>query len=234
MRVMAGLWSSYSGTMYSNMTPSEVMFFPNKPFVFSCSLRALVQYGRHAACDDASIIRGLCMASLGHLIGEVMTTSEGVMTTSEGVMTTSDDMSSTAVPLDGVLMKRDGYCCMYCARYCSDAVDAGDRCSRCKVPLVFLHFALLDVVRNWRERLSEGERQRIQFSRLFARNEAVRFVVLDEATASVDTNTQHSLYSMIHNNNITVLSVGHRSSLQQWHSSVVELGLPNGAWRVCE
>jgi ABC-type uncharacterized transport system fused permease/ATPase subunit len=52
------------------------------------------------------------------------------------------------------------------------------------------------------------------------------FSVLDEATSQVSLDMERTLYTRCRRLNITVLSVGHRSSLRQFHQQ--ELHIENG------
>jgi putative ATP-binding cassette transporter len=71
---------------------------------------------------------------------------------------------------------------------------------------------------NWAHVLSLGEQQRLAFARvLLVRPD---YVFLDEATASVDEESEADLYELLKSNlpHSAVTSVGHRSSLLSWHS----------------
>lgn len=57
------------------------------------------------------------------------------------------------------------------------------------------------------------------------------YVVLDEATSQVSLEMEETLYSMCAKREITLLSVGHRSSLRWFHQ--VELRIAgNGEWKM--
>merc|ERR1712032_63013 len=79
----------------------------------------------------------------------------------------------------------------------------------------------LDAECRWAEMLSHGERQRIAFARLFLRPPAV--ALLDEATSALDTAKELALYSRLCKLHPppTIVSVGHRDSLRQFHQSVL-------------
>ncbi len=88
----------------------------------------------------------------------------------------------------------------------------------------------LDDEVDWARRLSPGEQQRLGFARiLFARP---RVVFLDEATSAVDEGLEHSLYSLLRDelSDSVVVSVGHRSTLNQFHGERLEL-LGDGRWQ---
>lgn len=84
---------------------------------------------------------------------------------------------------------------------------------------------------DWARRLSPGEQQRLGFARvLLARP---RVVFLDEATSALDEGLEHTLYTTLREElpDTVVVSVGHRSTLQQFHAERLEL-LGEGRWRV--
>lgn len=82
---------------------------------------------------------------------------------------------------------------------------------------------------NWYDVLSPGEMQRLSFVRLFYHQP--RFAVLDEATSQVTFEMEQLLYSICAKMDITLLSVGHRLSLRQYHH--VELKMKgNGDWKL--
>jgi len=85
----------------------------------------------------------------------------------------------------------------------------------------------LDEVGHWALRLSPGEQQRIAFAHALIQKPDWLF--LDEATSAVDEATEARLYQLLRERlpATTVFSVGHRTTLRQFHSRqfVVQ---PNG------
>ena len=82
----------------------------------------------------------------------------------------------------------------------------------------------LDEDGNWAQRLSIGEQQRLAFARvLLARPE---IVFLDEATSALDEAAEMSLYRLLREApwQPTIVSIGHRGTLQRLHDTVVDLG----------
>jgi ATP-binding cassette, subfamily D (ALD), member 4 len=73
----------------------------------------------------------------------------------------------------------------------------------------------------WPSCLSPGEQQLIQFARLFHRRP--RFAVLDEATSSLDERREREMYEECAKLGITLLSVGHRSSLRKFHRQLLSI-----------
>lgn len=77
----------------------------------------------------------------------------------------------------------------------------------------------LDEEARWGERLSLGEQQRLGFARaLLAKPD---WIFLDEATSSLDTDAETKMYGLLkqHLPNATVLSIGHRPSLEALHGN---------------
>ncbi len=87
----------------------------------------------------------------------------------------------------------------------------------------------LDVKQDWPRILSLGEQQRLAFGRLLLN--APRFAVLDEATSALDVKTEKHLYELLTKRDLAVISVGHRPTLIEFHSSVLELS-GEGNWRL--
>jgi vitamin B12/bleomycin/antimicrobial peptide transport system ATP-binding/permease protein len=81
----------------------------------------------------------------------------------------------------------------------------------------------LDKVDLWSQRLSGGEQQRLAFARMLLAQPAIVF--LDEATASLDESGQQMLYQLLRDApwHPTIISVGHRSTLRQFHDRVFDL-----------
>jgi vitamin B12/bleomycin/antimicrobial peptide transport system ATP-binding/permease protein len=81
----------------------------------------------------------------------------------------------------------------------------------------------------WDQTLSGGEKQRLAFARILLHNPDI--VVLDEATAALDPNSQVKLMELLVGRpGLTLLSVGHRPELEAFHTRKVELERrPEGA-----
>jgi vitamin B12/bleomycin/antimicrobial peptide transport system ATP-binding/permease protein len=87
----------------------------------------------------------------------------------------------------------------------------------------------LDEETDWSRRLSPGEQQRLGFARLLLVRPKVAF--LDEATSALDEGMEHALYTLLREElpDTVIVSVGHRSPLQQFHSERLEL-MGDGRW----
>jgi vitamin B12/bleomycin/antimicrobial peptide transport system ATP-binding/permease protein len=110
-------------------------------------------------------------------------------------------------------------------RYPSAAVDADDA-RLCEVLDVVALGALkgrLDDDENWSASLSIGEQQRLAFARILLSRPAIVF--LDEATSALDEPSEAALYRTLRATDWrpTLVSVGHRSSLRQFHDKVEDI-----------
>jgi putative ATP-binding cassette transporter len=81
----------------------------------------------------------------------------------------------------------------------------------------------LDEQHNWSMQLSPGEQQRVAFARALLQRPAWLF--LDEATSSLDEMAEQQLYRLLQEKlpQTTLVSIGHRSTLQQFHTRQLEL-----------
>ncbi len=87
----------------------------------------------------------------------------------------------------------------------------------------------LDEDSNWQMRLSGGEQQRLAIARaLLAKPD---WLFLDEATASLDEHSEDDLYRVIAKTlpGVTVVSIGHRSTLKAFHQRQIELQPSEGS-----
>ncbi|QSA97759.1 ABC transporter ATP-binding protein/permease [Methylococcus sp. EFPC2] len=89
----------------------------------------------------------------------------------------------------------------------------------------------LDRVMDWINVLSIGEQQRVAFARLFLRKP--RFAFLDEATSALDEDNQARLYQLLKESHIGFISVGHRTTLIEYHDRVLKLDR-SGSWEIAE
>lgn len=81
----------------------------------------------------------------------------------------------------------------------------------------------LDLEADWRHVLSVGEQQRLAFVR--AHIQQPQWLFLDEATSALDEDTEANMYSLLQERlqQTTVVSVGHRSTLNKYHELVLRL-----------
>ena len=87
----------------------------------------------------------------------------------------------------------------------------------------------LDIKQDWPRILSLGEQQRLAFARLLLNSP--RFAVLDEATSALDIETEKKLYNLLKKRDLSMISVGHRPSLKDFHQNILELS-GNGKWKL--
>ncbi len=87
----------------------------------------------------------------------------------------------------------------------------------------------LDVKQDWPRILSLGEQQRLAFARLLLNSP--RFAVLDEATSALDIKTEKKLYNLLRDRELSLISVGHRPSLKDFHENILELN-GKGDWQL--
>ena len=83
----------------------------------------------------------------------------------------------------------------------------------------------LDHINDWQVILSPGELQRVAFIRILLTKPDVVF--LDETTSALDETTEYLLYRKIryHLPEMIILSIGHRSTLQQFHNKQLKLDI---------
>jgi putative ATP-binding cassette transporter len=74
---------------------------------------------------------------------------------------------------------------------------------------------------DWANMLSIGEQQRISFARLCLKKPLIAF--LDEATSALDEPNERLLYEHLHTLGLTYVSIGHRSTLKEFHDLLLTL-----------
>lgn len=88
----------------------------------------------------------------------------------------------------------------------------------------------LDVEERWDRVLSQGQQQLLAFARLLLHKP--QWVFLDEATSALDLDNQAKVMAMFEHElkSATVISIGHRPSLEQFHSRHLQLKVtPEGS-----
>jgi putative ATP-binding cassette transporter len=85
----------------------------------------------------------------------------------------------------------------------------------------------LDIVADWSHVLSVGEQQRLAFVRAHIQEPVWLF--LDEATSALDEETEAKMYTLIGERLpvTTIVSIGHRSTLNKYHQLALELDKNN-------
>jgi len=79
--------------------------------------------------------------------------------------------------------------------------------------------AINDLTHNWLNSLSPGEQQLISITRLFYHKP--KFALMDESTSSIPQPLEERIYSIAKELGITVISVGHRVSLLNYHDKLL-------------
>jgi len=82
---------------------------------------------------------------------------------------------------------------------------------------------------DWTNILSLGEQQRVSFARLLLKKPTIAF--LDEATSALDEPNERLLYERLRELGIAYVSVGHRSTLKQFHDTLLMLHV-DGTWEL--
>ncbi len=87
----------------------------------------------------------------------------------------------------------------------------------------------LDLETDWSRTLSPGEQQRLAFGRILISRPSLAF--FDETTSALDEGMEHAIYGLVRERmpDCTIVSVGHRSSLETLHSNELTL-LGEGRW----
>ncbi|CBH17229.1 ABC transporter, putative [Trypanosoma brucei gambiense DAL972] len=79
----------------------------------------------------------------------------------------------------------------------------------------------LDAWKEWSEVLSGGERQRVAFVRALYHRPT--FVFLDECTSAVSQNIEPTLYKLLLDEGMTLITTSHRESLKKFHHDIMML-----------
>jgi ABC-type uncharacterized transport system fused permease/ATPase subunit len=89
----------------------------------------------------------------------------------------------------------------------------------------------LDCLADWAAELSLGEQQRLAFARILLSQPDL--VLMDESTSALDATNERILYGALKSAGITFVSVGHRSTLKEYHENVLLIdGDGLGGWRM--
>ncbi|EDO14881.1 hypothetical protein Kpol_1012p10, partial [Vanderwaltozyma polyspora DSM 70294] len=90
-------------------------------------------------------------------------------------------------------------------------------------------WSYLDVVADWKDVLSGGEKQRMNFARILFHKP--RFVVLDEATNAISVDMEDYLFNLLRKYRFNFISISQRPSLIKYHDQLLEISESNdGTW----
>ncbi|MBW4518899.1 MAG: ABC transporter ATP-binding protein/permease [Scytolyngbya sp. HA4215-MV1] len=90
-------------------------------------------------------------------------------------------------------------------------------------------FGGFDAEQDWADVLSLGEQQRLTFARILLNQP--QYALLDEATSALDLENEARLYQQLQATGTTFLSVGHRTTLANYHQSLLKLS-PDKTWQI--
>jgi putative ATP-binding cassette transporter len=100
---------------------------------------------------------------------------------------------------------------------------------RVNLPKLVERVGGFDLEQQWADCLSLGEQQRVAFARLLLNTP--KYLILDESTSALDIENERKLYELLHELEITFISVGHRSTLLGYHNKLLELS-QDGSWNL--
>lgn len=83
---------------------------------------------------------------------------------------------------------------------------------------------------DWKDLLSGGEKQRINFARIMFHRP--RFVVLDEATNAISVDMEDYLFNLLKTYNFNFLTISQRPSLIKYHDMLLEITGEDGTWQL--
>lgn len=90
-------------------------------------------------------------------------------------------------------------------------------------------WSYLDAVAHWKDVLSGGEKQRMNFARILFHKP--RFVVLDEATNAISVDMEDQLFNILKKYRFNFITISQRPSLVKYHDILLEID-HSGSWQL--
>ncbi|MEL7511666.1 MAG: ATP-binding cassette domain-containing protein, partial [Cyanobacteria bacterium J06554_3] len=103
--------------------------------------------------------------------------------------------------------------------------------TKVNLPDLAERFGGFEAIEEWGDVLSLGEQQRLSFARVLLHNPT--YTILDEATSALDSQNEEQLYKQLADAKTAYISVGHRESLQTYHTALLRLAT-NHSWVMCD
>lgn len=218
IRCLSGLWRTFEGTI---SRPGSVLFLPQKPYLPYGNLHDQVMY----PLTTANALLGLPENQRQSTVEQIQT--EQLLSILRDVelqyLATrpeiADSLSiATRETLRNIIEDQDG-----------DSMNAETTGLLAAVArqhdMSSDSASILNEIEgsnlNWTEVLSPGEQQRIGLARILYHKPC--FAILDESTSSVDEALEEKFYRLCHKNRITVITIGHKSSLKRFHQMHLEV-----------
>lgn len=88
----------------------------------------------------------------------------------------------------------------------------------------------LDTVADWKDVLSGGEKQRMNFARIMFHKP--KFIILDEATNAISVDMEDYLFNMLKRYRFNFISISQRPSLIKYHDLLLEVSGNEGKWEL--
>ena len=86
-----------------------------------------------------------------------------------------------------------------------------------------------NVVKDWKDVFSGGEKQRVSIARVLFKNP--KLVVLDESTNAVSTDVEDYLFELLKSKKIPFITLSHRPLLMKYHDYILEIE-EEGTWKL--
>lgn len=89
----------------------------------------------------------------------------------------------------------------------------------------------LDAIADWKDLLSGGEKQRVNFARIMFHKPL--YVVLDEATNAISVDMEDYLFNLLKRYRFNFISISQRPTLIKYHEMLLEIGENrDGKWQL--